>query len=238
MFRKKEKLKLTAYAPSTGLIDLFPVVKSQMPSWFKKLGKNDLKSDKPLNAKVCTGLLDLYADSITIPAWQDMSITIFPNGETSVEVQNEKWGVVVFTHQLDTQAPGVWPNHVAVKFVSPWLMECNKDIKWHSIQPTWDQTSPCDYVIIPGTFEFKYYNRSNLFALFPIKENPVTYNIRAGEPLAMLLPGTEEEYELSCEFISHDDAERILTKIWEFKPGLAYQRFRSYLRKKNANIDT
>lgn len=226
MFKRKEKIKLTAYAPSTGLVDLFPVVKSRRPSWFKHI-----KKDVSNNVKGCAGFIDLYADSVTIPAWQDIKITVHPNGNADINAPQEQWSGVAFAEQLDNQAPGVWPNHVAIKFISPWLMECNKDVHWTMIQPVWDQKAPCDYIIVPGSLEFKYYNKSNIFALFPITDQTKEYHIKAGEPLVMLVPKFGEEFDLDCKFISHDEAERILTKVWQFKPGSPYMRFRSFLRK-------
>jgi hypothetical protein len=225
MFKKNKKIKVTAYSPSTGLIDLFPIAKHKMPSYFK-----NLENFSFTNIKTCAGMIDLYANSLSIPAWQDIKIKIFPSGQIeAMSPQPEYSGV---SHPLNSQAPSVWPNHVNVKLTSPWLIKCNYDLPWYMIPPVWEQKKPCEFATVPGALEFKYYNKTDINLLFPIpKDHAKEYYINAGDTVAMLVPGFTDDYNLECRYISVEETQKMLSSIWAFKPGNAYSRFRSFLRK-------
>jgi len=226
MFKKKDTVKVTAYAPSTGLIDLFPIEHRKFPKYFKSFQK----AENFRSIKTCPGFVDLYSNSLSIPAWQDIKITISSTGNIEVMAPQVEYSAV--SHPLEEQAPGVWPGYVSVKLESPWLIKCNKDVPWYMIQPTWEQNNPDNFSVIPGSLEFKYYNETNINLLFPIPETTKTYTIRAGETIAMLLPGFTEEYSVECKYISEQETDKLLKSIWVFKPGNAYSRFRSFLRNK------
>ena len=230
MFKRKEKLKLIGNCPSDGLAELFPMQKASLPEWFKHLPKNDLTNQSHNNVRVCSGLTDLYSRAVTIPMWQDMSITIDPIGGVHIDAPQPNWSAS--THPIDSQAPGAWPGYVNVKLTSPWVVECAKPVQWTMIQPVWDQKTPEDYIVIPGNLEFKYQNQSNVNLLFPIPNNTKTYNFRAGESIAMLVPNFEEDFDVVCQFMDNDRWSRIMAGRWIFTRGPAYARLRSLLRNK------
>lgn len=229
--KKKEKIKLIGNAPSEGLVELFPLQKGVLPDFFKRLPKNNLRDEGVNNIRVCTGLTDLFQNSITIPAWQDMTIRISADGHTDVNAPQERWSAT--QHPLPLQAPGVWEGYVNVKLSSPWLIECNKDVRFTMIQPTWNQKNPNEMVVVPGVLEFKYQNQSNINLIFPIpKSSSKIYEIKAGDIVAMLVPQFTEDYDLECKYINQLEADRLLTSRWQFTHGPAYARLRAFLRNK------
>jgi hypothetical protein len=230
MFKKKQKLKLIGNCPSDGLVELFPLQKSKFPDWFKHLPKNDLTNEHHNNVRVCSGLTDLYSRSVSIPMWQDMSITIDPMGGLDIDAPQPNWSAT--THPLHAQAPGAWPGYINVKLSSPWVIECEKDVQWTMMQPVWDQKQPHDYIVIPGNLEFKYQNQSNINMLFPIPEEPKTYTFKAGDIVAMLVPNFEEDYDVECSYMNHEKWTRLMSSRWIFTRGPAYAKLRSLLRNK------
>ena len=230
--KKKEKIKLTCNAASTGLIDLFPVVKGKdsMPSFFKKLPKQDIKTAECNNVRVCPGLTDLYAKSVIIPAWQDYEITIYPNGQCDVMCPQEQWGVT--QHPIDIQASGAWPGYLNIKLSSPWLIECNKPTTWLMSQAIWDQHSPDEFIVVPGILEFQYQNMSNVNLLFKIPNETKNYKIKAGDRLAMLTANTEEDFDVECTYMDEAKFNKIITNRWQFGFGPSYARIKSIMKGK------
>ena len=230
MFNKKNKLVLTANSPSDGLVDLFPLVKGRLPNFFKNLKKNDLQKETNNNVRVCPGLTDLYSTAISIPAWQDIKITIGPRG-MDVDAPQMQWSAS--SHDLNSQAPGAWPGYVNIKLESPWILQCNKDVKWTMIQPVWDQQMPHEQIVVPGVLEFKYQNQANINLIFPVHNTEKEYKIKAGDIIAMLIPNFDNDYDIVCQYIDKLNVDRILNSRWIFANGPTYPKMRSILRNKN-----
>jgi hypothetical protein len=232
MFKKKEKIKLTCNAPSTGLIDLFPIVKGRdkMPDFFKSLPKQDIKTAKFNNVRICPGLTDLYNRSVVMSSWQDYEIKIHPNGQCEVYCPQEQWSAE--QHPIDIQASGAWPGYINIKLASPWLIECNRPILWTMVQAVWDQQTPDDFTVVPGMLEFKYQNMSNINLLFKIPEQTKEYKIKAGDSLALLVPNTEEDFDIENVYMDDSKWKKIITNRWQFGFGPSYSRIRSILKGK------
>lgn len=231
MFKRKEKIKIIGNCPSNGLVELFPLKKGRLPSWFKHLPKNDLTNEDHNNVRVCPGLTDLHSRAISIPMWQDMSITLDPLGGLHIDAPQPNWSAT--THPIDIQAPGAWPGYINVKLSSPWIIECNKDVQWTMMQSVWDQKHPDEMVVIPGNLEFKYQNQSNINLLFPIpKDKNKTYTFKAGNVVALLVPNFEDDFELTCEYMGPEKWTRMQSSRWIFTRGPAYARLRSIIRNK------
>lgn len=231
MFKKK-KLKLIANTHSTGLIDLFPLEKSRFPGFFSNLPKIGYAGNIPNNVRICAGLTDLYSRSISIQSWQDIDITVTSNGTVSFDAAQPEFAGM--SHPLKTQTPGAWPEYVNAKLTSPWMLECNKDVQWTMIQNTWSQTHPGEFLVVPGNLEFKYQNMSNINLLIKKpKEGSTTIRIKAGDPLALLIPNFEEEFDLENQYMDQAKWTKLEESRWIFSKGPApYARLRSLLRSK------
>lgn len=231
MFKRK-KINLIANTHSTGLIDLFPLEKSCLPDFFNNLPKTGLAGNIPNNVRICAGLTDLYSRSISIQAWQDIEIIITSNGTVNFDAAQPEFAGT--SHNLKTQTPGAWPEYVNAKLLSPWMLECNKDVQWTMIQNTWSQSHPGEFLVVPGNLEFKYQNMSNINLLIKKpKEGSTKIKIKAGDPLALLIPNFEEEFDLEHQYMDQAKWSKLAESRWVFSKGPApYHRLRSLLRSK------
>jgi len=115
--KKKEPLKLEAYASLGQLADLFPIVRSKesLPNWYHNI--SSLEGQKTV--RQCPGVNNLFHKGVMIPAWADHEITIHPNGNTNVTspASQQPTG----SHRLVNDAPGAWPGYANIKFLNPWM---------------------------------------------------------------------------------------------------------------------
>lgn len=230
MFKKK-KIKLIANTHSTGLIDLFPLQKSRMPDFFSKLPKSGTKENFSNNVRVCSGLLDLYHKGVSIQSWQDIEILVSSDGSVSFDAPQPEWAGQ--SHLLESQAPGAWPGYVNAKLTSPWVLECNKAVQWTVIQDIWSQNNPDDFLVVPGNLEFKYQNQTNINLLIKVpKTGSKIIKIKAGDPLALLIPNFEDDFILDHEYMDQAKWSKLMGSRWIFTKGPAYARLRSLLRSK------
>ena len=226
-FKKKSPLKLEAYAPSGQLVDLFPIVhtKNALPSWYHNLPKFD---DRQKNVRHCPGVNDLFRTGIMIPAWADFEITIFPDGNTNVisPASNRP----ASSHNVNVDAPGAWPGYANVKLLNPWMLYCNKPVKWLFLPPTWCQSDPTEFTVVPGILEFRIAHEANVNMLFKLESVPYTVSIKAGDSLMQLIPITEETVELEIKTMTQDVyAEKFSTWAHSFNYG--YQKAISRIKK-------
>jgi hypothetical protein len=226
-FKKKSPLKLEAYAPLGQLVDLFPIVhtKNALPSWYHNLLKFD---DKQKNVRHCPGVGDLFRLGVMIPAWSDHEIVIYPDGRTNVRSPSSN--NPVSSHNLNFDAPGAWPGYVNVKLLNPWMLYCNKPVKWLFLSPTWCNSDPAEFTIVPGVLEFRVAHEANVNMLFKLKSEPYTVLIKAGDSLMQMIPITEEKFELEVKTMTQD----ILTEKflpWNHSFNYGYQKAISRIKK-------
>jgi hypothetical protein len=231
IFKKKEKIKVEAYSPSGELIDLIPIVlaKDCLPSWYFNLAKNQ---EEIPTIRHCNGFKDLYNEGFIIRSWSDIDIQIKPNGKFMYDVasRNELPNPIE-QHNIALQATGAWPDYINLKLVSPWWVRCNKVVKWAVIQPVWAQHDPAEYTLVPGILEFRYQHMTNLNLIFKVKPEPYTVHIKAGQPLAHVIPLFEDDWSLEVKFLEAGDWQRYFAR-WTHSFGMVYQKTRAIFGKK------
>jgi hypothetical protein len=74
------------------------------------------------------------------------------------------------------------------------------------IEPTYTMANPNIFTVIPGVLNFKYQNYANINLMTEIA-NPMQkqIHISAGEPLAHIIPLTEDNVELRVHKLSKED---------------------------------
>lgn len=225
-FKKKETLKLEAYAPTGQLTDIFPIVhtRNALPSWYHNLPKVNYEK----SIRHCPGVVDLFRAGVMIPAWADQEIIIFPDG--NVRVVSASTDRPTSSHNVDIEAPGAWPGYVNVKLLNPWMFYCNKTINWLFLPPTWCQSDPAEFTIIPGVLEFRLAHEANINMLFKLKPEPYKVSIKAGDSLMQMIPITEEKFNLEVKTMTQDIfTEKFLQ--WNHSFNYGYQKAISRIKK-------
>jgi hypothetical protein len=234
MFIKKNKLTITLYSPVGQLIDLFPPVKTKdlIPNWYNAL---PVKSENATTVKHCPGFKDLVSKGFILPLWADHEIIIGPVGDPIIHSTNTTSGrPPSASHSLAEQAPGAWPNYLNIKFHCPWLAWCDEPIGWAWSQPVWHQTDPQELINVTAVSEFRHQHDLHINTIFKRPIVSKTISIKAGTPMAQLIPLTERDWDIKLEMLTPEIFSSKFAK-WSFMPyssGITYQKIRTMFDRK------
>lgn len=227
MFFKKKKIQLDCYTTYNHVYDMFKIesAKKHVPDWFKELPStfNDSRSVNPVpTVKTCVGIASYFRNGVIIPMWTDSRVGYVQasNGYTNTTQLVSQFSDQVTKCQVHEQKqlgnefmPDQTYTHF--KIFSPWVFECNEDIDWLWIQPTYNFKYPDELTVLPGALEFKY--NSNVFINFSIrklneKQEPNLVHIEAGQPFVHLIPLTDRDVVVKNHLVSNEEWGRIFQK--------------------------
>jgi hypothetical protein len=205
IFMKRSLVQLEAFTTNEHLAKYFAIQKSTnfYPQFWKSIAKatrdeNDMY-DRP-TIKTCTGLLDFFQDSFTIPLWSDLAI--------KVEADKYAWQFsqtnCSAVHHDNQQRIGYLEKYHHLKLISPWMLRCNSDIKFAFTEDTWnitDETAPIR--VLNGVVDYKYQHGTNVNIMVP--SAPASYLLQCGQPIANLRPLTEKKVKLTVHVVSEGE---------------------------------
>jgi hypothetical protein len=209
--------KIEFYSSVPGLVEACPIYEAKKYSakWMNSAREDFIKKTKSVPTRVrhvyqCPGIFDLYNHGYIIPAWHD--IIIKTNGDPSGfswMVPEELTDLVAdfdfvgkHTDGIDKylpKKPGALTS--VIKFNTPWNVIAPKGVKFLMM--------PLAY---PDSFEFE----SSIGILDPSISNEINvqmywyikngqHTVKAGTPLAHLIPLSEEKFELVCRDMTEWD---------------------------------
>ena len=205
MFNKK--INVNCYCRNQQVTKLFPIIKASrvLPKWLKELksekekcSKTNIKSSS-VNKKTirsCSGVRELFNNSYMQRLWSDLEIYIdvnqkymswyFADGETEIVI-----------HETSQRGDFLSAeNYTVLKVISPWFIETKKSINWSIVPPVYHDQKQIDSVhTLPGLLNFKYQHSPHIF--IAVKNMTGSYFIKAGTPLAYMIPQTEKSIKLN-----------------------------------------
>lgn len=160
--------------------------------------------------KSCVGFLKLFSSGFIIPSWSD--ILLEPQGEGAIHHSPSHLGMNE-SMPRDLYWNGLYPEYSHVKLLSPWVIKTDEEIDFTFNSCDWNNTERAsDFHVLSGVIDFKYQHCTHVNAF--IKNN---IHIKAGEPLAHLIPMTERKWRLEHHLVSSTDFNNILgTKILSY----------------------
>lgn len=216
--------KIEFYSKVPGVPDLFPIVpaKDALPKWASAARDSYVKKKENSTGRInhiyqCPGIFDLFNHGYVVPMWHDVVIKTNGNpDEFSWTVPSSE--LTEFnsdTNIIENQSNGFgtvmpikpWSLNTLIKINTPWNIVAPKGIKFLII--------PIAY---PDSFEFEssigildpgYSNEINIQLYYNVQKGDVL--IKAGTPLAHIIPLTEQTFELSCREMTPAD------KVWSAK---------------------
>lgn len=216
--------KIEFYSTVPGLPDLFPIVKAKdaLPKWAKSARDSFIKQKNESNGRMnhiyqCPGIFDLLGQGYVVPMWHDIIISTDGNPDefrwtvpTSDLADFDKERSIVESQSNGTESivpMKPWSMNTLVKINTPWHVVAPRGVKLLII--------PIAY---PDTFEFEsstgilnpgYNNEINIQLYHNIQKGEVF--IKAGTPLAQIIPLSEQEFDLVCREMNNID------KFWQAK---------------------
>jgi hypothetical protein len=181
------------------------------PAWWKNLPKT-VKTEKVWwggsTMKSCTGFIEYYKNSISIPLWSELVIGIqpgtgvrwqFADHYTSAEVHNEEQ----FKNFVDPKS------FLHLKILSPWLFKTKKSIKWSWNFPVWNYNTPDELVILPGVINFKYIHSTHINMFINITQATEIF-LNANTPIINLIPMSDNHVTIHNHLVDADEYKKII----------------------------
>jgi len=216
---KKKKIILKCYttdpfAYSYAKIDWG---KNFLPDWFNNLPvyNTSPKGNQAPTLRACHGFKQLYKNSLIIPSWAHINITISSVDQTP----SFNWKTNTKSTNIDShpycQSKGFLDENrfINFKIISPWFLKCNQPTQFIMSDPIWNRTGITDYSILPGIMDFKYQSGANILGVLESKEQEREINFSPGDPLALLTPMDDEEIILEHYLVTPFDLEKFLPDL-------------------------
>lgn len=216
--------KIEFYSTVAGLPDMFPVVKAKdaLPIWAKSARDSYVKKKEQSIGRMnhiyqCPGIFDLFNHGYIIPMWHDVIIN------TNGDPDTFSWTVPSSdladlnpeVNLIENQSNGVgavmpikpWSLNTLIKINTPWRIVAPRGVKF-LVMP----------IAYPDRFEFEssigilnpgYSNEINIQLYYNVQKGDVL--IKAGTPLAHIIPLSEQNFDLICREMNTVD------KFWQAK---------------------
>ena len=217
-----KKQTIEFFSTVAGVADAYPIVPAReaLPAWIGRARQDYIQDKKQelggfQHIYQCPGIMDLFNQGYVVPMWHDVSIKTNGDGKTF------QWAVptvdlieLAGREVVGKQETGVetlmpvrpWSTASLIKFNLPWRVVAPKGVKFLMI--------PIAY---PDSFEFEssigildpgYSCEINLQMYWNIPKGEHT--IKAGTPMAQLIPLSQEKFDLVCRDMNSQDEKWII----------------------------
>ena len=210
-FFKKPKVILDCFTFDECIAKATPVDFSlkHFPEWWKKLPKSIMPEqgfyDLP-TMKTCSGLVDYYKNSITLPMWSDLAICVKNKQYTWQFADRETEGEVHNINQRSGFLPVDRFGHL--KISSPWIFKTKENINWIWSHAVYNFECPDDFIVLPGSVNYSKINSTHINLAIPLETNKLI-NIEIGQPMIHISPMTEKNIEIKRHVVSKEEFNRL-----------------------------
>ena len=214
-----KKIEFVSKIP--GVVDLYPIVEAKdcLPRWAESARNNYIQNKKTQQGRFnhiyqCPGIFDLMTQGYIVPMWHDVIISTNGNPDEFgwTVPTSEILELNTDTDIIENQTNGLgslmpikpWSLNTLIKINTPWNIIAPKNVKLLIL--------PIAY---PDRFEFEssigildpgYSNEVNIQMFYNVAKGDVT--IKAGTPLAQIIPLSERDFTLICRDMNNWD------KLW------------------------
>ena len=231
MFNRK--LRMNLYTCDKGyFINDKPSLQMDTPDWLRNMKSsaevvdNDSRSNYNIGTiKNCPGINYFMTEGIKFKLWEDLKIRIYPDGSVRL-LPNIPPKTEPFTQHFPLQYEGLYPNRTAFKLLTPWMGECNSDVKFMFMESHYSTNffRENGLYIAPGYTEFKYQNSFSCHINAGLRSEPYDIEMPYGLPLFTVYPITEKKLEIKHHLITKEEYDRYSNK-WPQCPVRRYYKF-------------
>jgi hypothetical protein len=211
--------KIEFYSDVYGLADTVPILKTSeaLPKWV-----NTVRADYKQNQKEkthlyrCPGIFDLFTTGYIVTSWHDMTIHTdgenyrweIPSQELAVLMEASQLAQSHSHHTIGKYLPRPnWAHPSVLKINTPWHVVAPKNVKFLITQVPYPDSF--EFTALNGILDPGISTEVNIQLNWNIPRG--SYTIKAGTPLAQLIPLSEENFELVVRDKNKHD------EIWSLK---------------------
>jgi len=211
-FIKPSVIHLDCFTTDSRVHKFYPIAPSSqfLPEWWKKLPKT-YKNQKIWGGaptmKSCSGFIEYYKNSISIPMWCDFVIDIGGKG------QGFRWQFADYKTNADVHDIDQYKDFMDIdeytqfKITSPWYIKTNRSIKWMWSHPVWNYHEPGLLTVLPAIIDFKYNHSTHINAILT-KSNKRIVNITQGVPIVNLVPMSDKRVKVHNYLLTEDEFQK------------------------------
>lgn len=186
--KRIKPIKLRFYTDNANAYELFKPSKASnfSPDW---------RSNKEDQARHCYGLKSMFQDGFIIPLWSDLMITTTNSGDGEVSGSFEFSDKKSLIELQTAETSAIPKNKICFKILSPWLCECDEDIKFIKTENMWSNPDR-GAEFLSGVLDFKYQNSTNMF--FYIDKKEQTLLLKANDTPVLFRQLSERRIDIEC----------------------------------------
>lgn len=208
-------MKIEFYSTIDGVVDTFPIqeAKNCLPSWLGLAKQEYLKNKNDINVYRCPGIVELLTTGFIVSAWHDIDIHIDTNQHLCTQMPSLELEQLLGNDTTQIQGGDSigkfipkkpWSHNDILKINTPWNVVVPKDIK---------------LLILPISYTDNHQTESTIGILDPSISNEINIQLyvnatgllKAGTPLAHIIPLTDEKCELIVRNMNNKDV------LWQKK---------------------
>lgn len=225
---KKKTIVLDCFTDIEAVALTAPIAEAvkHFPEWWKSLPNEYTVANKFYNSstmKRCEGMKAYYTNSLAVPMWTDLAISVTDGGAYEWQFANR-----ISTAGIhDPKQRGSYLNeneYGHIKLNTPWLLRTKEDLNWVFSSPTYSFEKPEELIIPPGILNFGEQFSVNINILFIIR-TPRVYNIPFGLPMAHLTPMSDRPVIVKRHVISPQEYQNILRKDARIAFTAGYKKY-------------
>lgn len=202
-FFKKKPLVLNCVTNRRDVMTFAPIQKASKfyPEWWKQLPKTYLVPNINMEAttmKSCVGMRDLFQHGLIIPLWSDFVIDIGEIGVNESMVNFSDGMTSAIPHQQQQRgeyAPDNLFQHLKIN--SPWLLQCEEEVPFMWLEPTWNMVDIKNYKVLPAVIEYKYQYGTHINLIFTREQIKKKVFIPFSTPMAHIVPISERPLKIN-----------------------------------------
>lgn len=214
---KRKKIIIDCFTTNVTAHDVFPMAPSKefIPKWFKDMPAfTEPEADaltKTRNMKGCTGFRDLYDTGWIIPLWSDVIVNVSdnrtPNRHLNFQFADARSELKFHgPEQRGTYMPIYKYTHM--KITSPWKIRCNKYVKFMYTGVPYNFEGGSALLYLNGIMDFKYQHGTHANFFVEHRDQEQQFIINAGQPIAQIIPLTEDEIEFKTHLILESEVDK------------------------------
>lgn len=193
-----------------GVCDLFPIVESKkcIPNWMFDARKEVVDSRDP-NIARCPGIVDIFNIGYVVKAWHDFEISCTLD-KITVTIPDKKIADLYKSPTIQIQhAEGVskhipkrpWSQKSIVKINTPWHVMVPKGLKFIMISMPYSENYT--FESCSGIYDPSISSEINIQGYWNVPFG--TQTIKAGTPLAQLIPLSSDKFDFVCRDATDKD---------------------------------
>lgn len=218
---KKSKITVDCFTTIGAAATDYPIERASafVPNWWKTLPHyNSCSTEHGVEVqtgtmKGCLGFIDLYANGFVMPLWCDLNLKIDENKFSyQLGAKSDAFGAVI--HHKPDQYNNRFKNHVHFKIAAPWLFFEKTGVKFVITPCSWTGIEEFPKLsFLNGIVSFNTSHSCNING-FALQENlPYQYNMKAGFPLAHIIPITDKQVEIKIHHIDPFEWEKLTLSV-------------------------